>query len=175
MQGTFERKRKQAVLLTRTVLSAHNRAFFERQALRLDGEARERERLLLERGERAVNRRARLQPDATAALIERAIRDRTCLTGTYVEFRVRFAPHALGRDENGGHLVFAFEYGGLTLGQPHWVCFEVDRLRGLQRTGDLWRSGSLESRPRFDLTEIEIAVDDSWPKNREPAAKAADD
>jgi len=53
----------------------------------------------------------------------------------------------------------------MTLGQPHWVCFVVDRLRRLQRIGDRWRSGSLESRPQFDLGEIEAAVDDSWVRN----------
>jgi len=102
---------------------------------------------------------------ATVAMIRRAIEDRTCLSGFHVEFRVRFAPHALGRDGNGRRSVFAFEYGGMTLGQPHWVCFVVDRLRRLQRIGDRWRSGSLESRPQFDLGEIEAAVDDSWVRN----------
>lgn len=101
----------------------------------------------------------------TVAMIKRAIRDRACLSGTHVQFRVRFAPHALGRDENGECSVLAFEYGGLTLGQPHWVCFVVDRLRGLARTGDPWRSGPLESRPRVALTEIEAAVDNSWSNN----------
>ena len=103
---------------------------------------------------------------ATVATIKRAIRDRVCLSGTHVQFRVRFAPHALGRDENGRYSVFAFEYGGLTLGQPHWVCFLVDRLRGLQRTRDPWCSGSLESRPQLGLTEIEAAIDESWSKKR---------
>jgi hypothetical protein len=97
---------------------------------------------------------------ASAAIIKRAIDDRACLSGTHVEFRVRFAPHALGRDENGRPIVFAFEYGGLTLGQAHWVCFAVDRLRGLRRTEDPWRSGSLESRPQVDLRDIEAAVDE---------------
>jgi hypothetical protein len=50
-------------------------------------------------------------------MIKRAIQHRACLSGTHVEFRVRFAPHILGRDENGRHIVFAFEYGGLTLGR----------------------------------------------------------
>lgn len=105
--------------------------------------------------------------DSTAAVIERAIQDRACLSGTHLAFRVRFAPHALGRDENGRRSVFALEYGGLTLGRPHWVCFAVDRLRGLQRAGnDPWRTDSLESRPPFGLTEIEAAVDDSWVRNR---------
>lgn len=102
----------------------------------------------------------------TVAIIKRAIQDRACLSGTHVEFRVRFAPHALGRDESGRHSVIAFEYGGLTLGQPHWVCFVVDRLHGLQRTGDPWRTSSLESRPQFDLAELEAAVDSSWSKKR---------
>ena len=101
---------------------------------------------------------------ATVAMIRQAIEDRACLSGTHVEFRVRFAPHALGRDEKGKHSVLAFEYGGLTVGRPHWVCFMVDRLRGLQRTEDPWRSGSRNCRPQFDLTEIEAAVDDSWSK-----------
>jgi hypothetical protein len=103
---------------------------------------------------------------ATVALITRAIQDRFCLSGTHVEFRVRFAPHALGLDENGRRSVFAFEYGGLTLGRPYWVWFAVDRLRGLQRTEDPWRSGSLQTRPHLDLTEIEAAVDGSWLKKR---------
>ena len=102
----------------------------------------------------------------TAALIRRAIKDRACLSGFHVQFRVRFAPHALGRDESGRHSVFAFEYGGMTLGRSHWVCFAVDRLRGLQLTSDRWRSGSLESRPQLDLTEIEAAVDHGWSKKR---------
>ena len=49
-------------------------------------------------------------------VIKRAIRERTCLAGTHASFRVRFAPHALGRDENGQQIVVAFEYGGMTLG-----------------------------------------------------------
>lgn len=97
---------------------------------------------------------------AAADVIKQAIRDRACLSGTHVEFRVRFAPHALGRNENGRTVVYAFEYGGLTLGRAHWVWFGVDRLRGLRRTADPWRSGALHSRPPFDLTEIEAAVDD---------------
>jgi hypothetical protein len=97
----------------------------------------------------------------TRAIIKQAIHDRACLTGTHVQFRVRFAPHVLGRDEDGRHVVLAFEYGGLTLGEAHWMCFAVVRLRGLQRTADPWPSGSLPSRPQFDLTEIEAAVNDS--------------
>jgi len=99
---------------------------------------------------------------AAVAMIKRAIQGRVCLSGTHVEFRVRFAPHALGRDENGRRSVFALEYGGMTLGRPHWVCFAVDRLRSLRQTGDPWRTGSLTSRPQFYLTEIEVAVDDCW-------------
>lgn len=98
---------------------------------------------------------------ANVATIRRAIQDRTCLSGTHLAFRVRFAPHALGRDEKGRHIVFAFEYGGLTVGQSHWMWFAVDRLRNLRPTEDSWRSGSPESRPRFDLVDIEVAVDDS--------------
>ena len=105
----------------------------------------------------------------TVATLRRAIQDRVCLSGTHVGFRVRFAPHALGRDENGRHIVIAFEYGGLTLGQPHWVYFVVDRLRGLQQTEDPWRTGPLESRPELNLTEIEAAIDDSWSKTRQPS------
>jgi hypothetical protein len=73
---------------------------------------------------------------------------------------VRFAPHSLVRDENGQHIVFGFEYGGLTLGRAHWVCFAVHRLRGLKRSADPWCTGSPKSRPQFDLAEIETAVDD---------------
>ena len=99
---------------------------------------------------------------ATAATIISAIQDRACLSGTHFGFRVRFAPHAFGRDENGRRSVFAFEYGGLTLGRPRWICFAADRLRGLRRTGDSWPIISLESRPRVNLTEIEAAIDASW-------------
>ena len=112
---------------------------------------------------------------ATVALIKRAIQDRACLSGRHVEFRVRFAPHALGRDQNGTLCVVAFEYGGMTMGRAQWVCFEVHRLRALQPNSDPWRRGSLESRPHFDLAEIEVAVADSWSRKPEPAAKAADD
>jgi hypothetical protein len=38
----------------------------------------------------------------------------------------------------GTHRLFAFEYGGLTLGEPHWMWFPVNRLRGLQRNADRW-------------------------------------
>jgi glutamine amidotransferase-like uncharacterized protein len=48
---------------------------------------------------------------AAAAMVKRAIEDRACLSGTHVEFRVRFAPHALGRDKHGKHIPGAFEYG----------------------------------------------------------------
>ncbi len=98
----------------------------------------------------------------SVAIIKRTIQERRCLSGTHVEFRVRFAPHVLGRDENGGPIVFGFEYGGLTIGRAHWVCFAVHRLRGLKLNADPWRSGSLESRPHFDPTEIEAGVDDSF-------------
>jgi hypothetical protein len=109
------------------------------------------------------------------AIIRRAIRDRMCLSGTYAAFRVRFAPHALARDENGRQIVVAFEYGGMTLGRAQWACFEVHRLRALQPNGDRWRSSLVESRPQFDLTEIEVAVDDSWSGKPAPAVRAADD
>lgn len=98
---------------------------------------------------------------ASVAMIKRAIQERACLSGTHASFRVRFAPHALGRDEKGRHIVVAFEYGGVTTGRAHWMWFEVERLRDLQRTGDPWRSGPRESSPQFDLTEIEAAVDNS--------------
>ena len=143
-----QKDRERAVVLARMALwSAPDRAFFKRQA------------------RRAGHRRATSQPDAAAAVIEGAIRDRACLSGKHVEFRVRFAPHVLGRDECGRHIVLAFEYGGLTLGRAHWVCFVVDRLRQLNRTEDPWRSGSLESRPQIDLADIAAAVDDRWVGN----------
>jgi len=106
------------------------------------------------------------EQDATSAIIRQAIKDRACLSGIHMGFRVRFAPHALGRDEKGRHIVVAFEYGGLTFGRPDWIGFVADRLRSLQRTADPWRSGPLESRPQFDFTEIEAAVDDSWVRKR---------
>lgn len=104
------------------------------------------------------------------AMIKEAIHDRACLSGTNAQFRVRFAPHALGRDGNGRHVVVAFEYGGLTTGRPNWVWFAVDRLRDLQWTSDQWRTGSLKSRLPFELTEVEIAVDDSWVGSAQPNA-----
>jgi hypothetical protein len=156
-------KRERAALLTPTVtLSAHDRAFFKRQSLRLDPRIRERQRLLLERAGDAVPRRT-AETDATAVVIEWAIRDRACLRGTHVEFRVRFAPHVLGRDGCGRHVVLALEYGGLTLGRPHWVSFALHRLRGLQRAeDDPWRSGPVDSRPQLNLTKIDAAVDGAW-------------
>ena len=102
---------------------------------------------------------------ANASIITHAIRDRVCLSGTHVGFRVRFAPHALGCGKDGRYSVLAFEYGGMTLGRPHWVCFEVKHLRGLQRTEDPWRSGCLQSRPQFDI-EIEAAIDEGWLRKR---------
>ena len=97
---------------------------------------------------------------SNVAVIKRAIQDRVCLSGTHVEFRVRFAPHALGRDANGRAAVFGLEYGGMTLGRAHWVCFGVHRLRRLRRIEDLWRTGSMESGCQFGLTEVDIVVDD---------------
>ena len=111
----------------------------------------------------------REQPQQVAdnvAVIRRAIRDRTCLRGTHVTFRVRFAPHALGRDDKDRAVVIAFEYGGVTTGRAHWMWFYADRLHGLQRTGDPWRIGPVENRPQLDdLAKIEAAVDDSWVRN----------
>jgi hypothetical protein len=98
----------------------------------------------------------------TPALIKLAIQDRMCLSGRYHEFRVRFAPHALGRDAYGRHIVAAFEYGGLTLGTPNWVSFTLDRLRRLQITEDPWRTGPLANRHQFGITQIEVSVDASW-------------
>ena len=112
---------------------------------------------------------------ASVDMIRQAIEEHACLSGTHVGFRVRFAPHALGRDENGKRSVLAFEYGGLTLGRPHWMYFVVDRLRGLQRTSDRWRTGPLETKPQLALSWIEAAADDSWSRKRGPAANAADD
>jgi hypothetical protein len=91
-------------------------------------------------------------------MIKRAICDRACLSGSHGTFRVRFAPHALGRDENARHIVFAFEHGGGPGQASLW--FPVDRLHGLQRNADPWCTGSPESRPQSDLSEIEAAVDD---------------
>ena len=99
---------------------------------------------------------------ANAAMIKQAIRDRRCLAGTHMSLRVRFAPHALGSDEQGKQTVIALEYRGMTTGRPNWVGFVVDRLHGLQRVSDPWRSGSRESTRHFRLTEIEAAVDDRW-------------
>ena len=97
------------------------------------------------------------------AIIIRAILARACLSGTHVSFRVRFAPHAFGLDEQGKRSVVAFEYGGMTVGQSNWVCFAVDRLRALHLTSDPWRTGSLESRPtKANLTDVEAAIDASW-------------
>lgn len=110
----------------------------------------------------------------TAAMIKQAIYDRACLSGSHVTFRVRFAPHALGRDGKGRQIVFAFEYGGLTLGTPHWMWFPVDRLRGLQRNADPWCTGSPESRPQYDLSEIEAAVDGSLPLRGAGSQRPAD-
>ena len=109
----------------------------------------------------SLERSARVS--ASVAMIKSAIHDRVCLSGTHVEFRVRFAPHALGRDENGRPIVFGFEYGGLTLRRAHWVCFAVHRLRNLKRTADPWRSGTPENRPQFALMDIEAGVGDSAP------------
>jgi hypothetical protein len=103
---------------------------------------------------------------ASTAMIKLAIHDRGCLSGSHQAFRVRFAPHALGRDGKGRHIVFAFEYGGLTLGKPHWMWFPVNRLRGLQRNADPWCTGSPERRPPLDLSEIEAAVDACSPAHR---------
>lgn len=96
------------------------------------------------------------------ALISRAIQERACLSGIHLEFRVRFAPHALGTDENGKHSVFAYEYGGLTLHRPNWMYLTVDRLRTLQRTADPWRTGARASWPKVNLTDIEAAIELSW-------------
>jgi hypothetical protein len=104
---------------------------------------------------------------ATVAMIKGAIERRGCLSGSHAAFRVRFAPHVLGCDENGTYIVVGFEYGGLTVGGTHWVRFLVDRLRALEPNGDPWRTASLESRPQFDLTQIIAAVDGSW--SRKPS------
>jgi hypothetical protein len=105
-------------------------------------------------------------------MIKKAIEDRACLTGTYFSFRVRFAPHALGRDERSAQTVIAFEYRGMTTGRSNWVALAVDRLRGLQRVSDPWRSGHLEKARQFHLTDIETAVDSRWgrpkPSHEEP-------
>jgi hypothetical protein len=109
-----------------------------------------------------VGQKASERTAANAAIIKQAILDRACLTGTHVSFRVRFAPNLLGRDKQGTQIVIAFEYGGMTMGRPNWVGFEVHRLHGLQRVSDRWRNGSRESARHFDLTEIEATVDDHW-------------
>lgn len=116
-----------------------------------------------------MQHRQREQPQqvaANVAIIKRAICDRACLVGTHMAFRVRFAPHALGRDENDRAIIIAFEYGGVTTGLTHWMWFYVDRLHGLQRTGDPWRIGPVGNRPQLDLAKIEAAVDDSWVRKR---------
>jgi hypothetical protein len=98
----------------------------------------------------------------TIELIKRAIQDRICLSGRHYAFRVRFAPHALGRDWHGTNIVAAFEYGGMILNQAHWMTLVLDRLHGLQINRDPWRTGPLESRQQFGITQLEVAVDTSW-------------
>jgi hypothetical protein len=101
-------------------------------------------------------------PVEKMALIKRAIENRICPTGRHYEFRVRFAPHAVGRDQNHRYVVIAFEYGGLTLGKPKWVTLVPSRLRELRANGDPWRTGPLASRPSFRIFRVEVAVDASW-------------
>jgi hypothetical protein len=88
-----------------------------------------------------------------------------------LSFECGFTPHALGRDENGGHNVFAFEYGGLTSERPRawWIACATST--GLKISGAV----VLLSGPQFDLMEIEVAVDDNWSRNRQSAAKGAGD
>jgi hypothetical protein len=106
---------------------------------------------------------------ATTAIIKRAIQDRACLSGTYATYRMRFAPHTLGYDDEGEHVVVAFEFGGRVTGQAEWMCFSVDRLRGIQRTADPWRGGFWEGRPKLDLRDVEAAVDDTLVRQAAPA------
>jgi hypothetical protein len=88
-----------------------------------------------------------------------------------LSFECGFTPHALGRDENGRHNVFAFEYDGLTLERPRawWNACATSTGSKISGAVALW------SGPQFDLTEIEVAVDDSWSRNRQSAAKGSGD
>jgi len=99
---------------------------------------------------------------ATVEMIKCAIQDGVCLSGTHLGFLVRFAPYALGRGEDGRQIVIASESSGLTVSEPNWVYFVVDYLRGLQRSEDPHGSGPLATKPPFNLTEVEAAIDDGW-------------
>jgi len=56
--------------------------------------------------------------------VKHAIQKRACLSQGYAQFRVRFRPHALGRDDTGRALVVALEYGDMMWGRAHWVWFK---------------------------------------------------
>ena len=88
---------------------------------------------------------------ATVVTIKQAIKDRACLSGTHVEFRVRFAPHALGRDKSGQHSVIAFEYGGMTLGQPPWVVLHGEPPVPAPADQRSMAQQPFAGRPQFDL------------------------
>jgi hypothetical protein len=98
----------------------------------------------------------------TVSMIRGAIEPRGCLSGRHATFRVRFAPHVLGRDERGRYVVVASEYGGLTIGGTRWMHLMADRLRELQPNGDPRRTGRVESRRQFKLAQVVAAADPSW-------------
>ena len=97
-----------------------------------------------------------MQTHNTADIIKRAMRDRASLIGTYAQYRVHFAPKTLGRDAKGRLALVAFG-GAVFEGGSDWMCFVVDRLRGLDRspTG----VGGVVGRPPFHLKDIEASVD----------------
>jgi hypothetical protein len=96
------------------------------------------------------------------AIIDQAIRKRTCLSAFYGNRRRHFAPHAIGRDDSGTLNVLVFQYAGQgnTKLSPEgeWRCFRVASLLDLTQNDDPWPSARPSGWPTACLVGIEAGA-----------------
>jgi hypothetical protein len=96
-------------------------------------------------------------------ILEKAIREKRCLTALHNGTRRRFAPHAIGFTSSGVPAAFVFQYAGETTStlpfRGEWRCLHIGDLSHVADNGDRWRTPSNYSLSRQTcLEQIALAV-----------------
>ncbi|MCW5736278.1 MAG: hypothetical protein KIS73_19275 [Enhydrobacter sp.] len=96
-------------------------------------------------------------------VIEKAIRERRCVTVVHDGTTRRVAPHAVGFTRDDVPAVFVFQYAGQTTStlpfEGEWRCLHFAHLSHASENGDRWRSPSNYSLSRQTcLKQIVLAV-----------------
>jgi hypothetical protein len=101
-------------------------------------------------------------------ILEKAIREKRCVTVVHLGTTRRIAPHAVGFAPHGNPAVFVFQYAGDTTSalpfKGQWRCLRFEDLSHASENGDRWRSPSNYSLSRQTcLNQIALAVPDDTP------------